>query len=84
MHVVAGRSRRVGRRGGGGMGTDCLRETHDKLAVLVTNGVSPKVFRVFFCFLSSGRLDDKKRGACLFMRPKHKNQKYKNSVWYSS
>lgn len=45
------------------MGTDCLRETHDKLAVLVTNGVSPKVFWVFFCFLSSGRLDDKKKGS---------------------
>lgn len=45
------------------MGTDCLTEKHDKLAVLVTNGVSPKVFRVFFCFLSSGRLDDKKKGS---------------------
>lgn len=60
MHVVAGTNQRGGTRGGGGMGTDCLRETHDKLAVLVTNGVSPKVFRVLFCFLSSGRLDDKK------------------------
>lgn len=58
--LLLGQTEEGGERGGRGMGTDCLRETHDKLAVLVTNGVSPKVFRVFFCFLSSGRLDDKK------------------------